>query len=289
MTHRAYSAVASHYSSKLKFGAKWLNSLPHNISGNNKKKILSQLVLKRMTQLQQVAFLCLLSPQRFHHFTLFLLFCFSDLGCLSSHPSSPPRLLSSCPPSSSCLPPSFFPPLSFILTPPSFSPSSYPDFSFPFSSFPPQPLHLFSSCLFPLFIFLHSFLSSQILLTQAVASFPISSFPALSLLSAFSLFQYCLPSFLFPLLPLFLSPFLPLPDLLFLPLFYIFFPSFIPVPHLSSAAPFPFCFFLCLSSFFLSSSLSSLLHLSSGFMSSHVSSIPSYYSEHFFLVASSLK
>lgn len=36
----AYSAaaVASHYSSKLKFGAKWLNSLPHNISGNNKWK-----------------------------------------------------------------------------------------------------------------------------------------------------------------------------------------------------------------------------------------------------------
>lgn len=144
-----------------------------------------------MTQLQQVAFLCLLSPQRFHHFTLFLLFCFSDLGCLSSHPSSPPRLLSSCPPSSSCPPPSFFSPLSFILTPPSFSPSSYPDFSFPFSSFPPQPLHLFSSCLFPLFIFLHSFLSSQILLTQAVASFPISSFSStLSLVCILPLFIF---------------------------------------------------------------------------------------------------
>lgn len=243
-----------------------------------------------MTQLQQVAFLCLLSPQRFHHFTLFLLFCFSDLGCLSSHPSSPPRLLSSCPPSSSCPPPSFFPPLSFILTPPSFSPSSYPDFSFPFSSFPPQPLHLFSSCLFPLFIFLHSFLSSQILLTQAVASFPISSFfqHSLSCLHppSFHIFLH-LSSFLSYLC--FLSPFLPLPALLFLPLFFIFFPSFIPFPHLSSAASFPFCFFLCLSSFLLSSSLSSLFHLPSGFMSSHVSSTPSSSSQPFFLVASSLK
>lgn len=139
-----------------------------------------------MTQLQQVALLCLLSPQRFHHFTLFLLFCFSDLGCLSSHPSSPP-----VPPPPPVHLLHFFSPLSFILTPPSFSPSSYPDFSFPFSSFPPQPLHLFSSCLFPLFIFLHSFLSSQILLTQAVASFPISSFSStLSLVCILPLFIF---------------------------------------------------------------------------------------------------
>lgn len=85
--HSAYSAVASHYSSKLKFGAKWLNSLPHNISGNNKKKILSQLVLKRMTQLQQVAFLCRLLPKGFitlPHFSSSVFY----LGCLSLHPSS---------------------------------------------------------------------------------------------------------------------------------------------------------------------------------------------------------
>lgn len=63
--HSAYSAVASHYSSKLKFGAKWLYSLPHNISGNNKWKILSRFVLKQMTQLQEVAFHCFLSPQGF--------------------------------------------------------------------------------------------------------------------------------------------------------------------------------------------------------------------------------
>lgn len=92
--HCAYSAVASHYSSKLKFRAKWLNSLPHNISGNNKKKILSQLVLRRMTHLQQVAFLPPFFPHRFlslypiSHLLVYL-DCLSSLASSSSFSPHP--------------------------------------------------------------------------------------------------------------------------------------------------------------------------------------------------------
>lgn len=243
-----------------------------------------------MTQLQQVAFLCLLSPQRFHHFTLFLLFCFSDLGCLSSHPSSPPRLLSSCPPllllstsfiffptffhlNSSFLQ-SFFIPrflLSFLLVSSSASSS--------FFTLPLSPFHLFT---------LFSFISNSPYSSCCFLPHFLFFQHSLSCLHppSFHIFLH-LSSFLSYLC--FLSPFLPLPALLFLPLFFIFFPSFIPFPHPSSAASFPFCFFLCLSSFLLSSSLSSLFHLPSGFMSSHVSSTPSSSSQPFFLVASSLK
>lgn len=211
-----------------------------------------------MTQLQQVAFLCLLSPQRFHHFTLFLLFCFSDLGCLSSHPSSPP-----VPPPPPVHLLHFFPHflssellLPSVLLHTQISPFLSPRFllslfiffhpaSFPFSSFYTLFFHLKFSLL-------------KLLLPS-----PFPLFPALSLLSASSLFSYFPPSVLFPLLFVIFIPFSSFTSSFVFTSLFHFLPFFYPISSSLLCCLFPLLFFSL--SFFLPPFFLPLLFISSAF------------------------
>lgn len=114
------------------------------------------------------------SPQRFHHFTPFLLLCFFYLGCLSSHSSSPS-------PSHPCFSLTF----PFISTPPSFGPS-FPCLLRLFISF--HPANFLLSSFFPL---LSSFISAPS--HSRLRSLPLFPFFHLLLSISTSSFAHHLP------------------------------------------------------------------------------------------------